>query len=595
MNDLPSRSDIDDKYKWHLNDIYSSDDLWEQDYKKAGELIKKAAAYQGKVTLNNLAQVLKTQDEAVMIIEKLYSYAHMAKDADNTAAKYQGLTDRAMSLLVQSSGLLAYLEPGILALPEDKLKEKVKQDKELKVYAHYIDNLIRQKQHILDENSERILAEAQDMASAPDDVYTMLTDADIRFPKIKDEEGNEIELSKGRYSRLISSTDRDVRKNAFEALHNTYGSYINTITATQRANVKADVFYKNQRKFTSCLQAALFDDNISTEVYDNLIDTVHAALPLMYRYADIKKRVLGLDEIHLYDMYVPMVPDYDKEFTYEQAKEMVLSGLAPMGDEYRGIVKQGFDSGWIDVYETRGKTSGGYSSSAYGVHPYVLLNFQGKLDDVFTLAHEMGHSVHTYYSEKNQPYVYKDYPIFLAEIASTCNEALLINYLLDKAQSKQERMYLLNHFMDQFKSTLYRQTMFAEFEKITHEMAESGRPVTSDALCSEYHKLNELYFGKDVVIDKEIDYEWARIPHFYSSFYVYKYATGFSAAIAISRMIVQEGSPAVERYTQFLKSGGSSYPMDILRKVGVDLTRPQPITEALDFFKDLLDEFEKLI
>ncbi len=595
MKGLPSRSEIDDKYKWRLQDIYPSDDLWEKDYKNAGQLIEKAAQYQGKVSLDNLAQVLGMWDEAVMLAEKLYSYAHMEKDADNTVPLYQGLTDRAMSLFIQASGQFAFIEPEILALPERELKEKLAQDAGLKVYTHYIEDLIRQKEHILDADRERMLAEAQDMASSPDDIYTMLTDADIRFPVIKDDKGDDVELSKGRYSRLMASSDREVRKNAFEAMHNTYGSFINTITAAQRANVKADIFNKNQRKFASSLQAALFGDNIGADVYDNLIDTVHRALPLMYRYVDIRKRVLGLDEIHLYDMYVPMVKEYDKEFTYEQAKDMVLSGLAPLGEEYLGIVKEGFDSGWIDVYETRGKTSGGYSSSAYGVHPYVLLNFQGKLDDVFTLAHEMGHSVHTYYSDKTQPFVYKEYPIFLAEIASTCNESLLINHLLDGAQSKQERMYLLNHFMDQFKGTLYRQTMFAEFEKMTHEMAESGRPITPDALCAEYHKLNELYFGKGVVIDKEIDYEWARIPHFYNSFYVYKYATGFSAAIAISEKILKQGRPAVEKYTEFLKSGGSGYPMDTLGKVGVDLARPQPIAEALDLFGRLLDEFEKLI
>lgn len=595
MHGLPSRNEIDKRYKWRLEDIYPSDGLWEEDYKKAGEMIKRVEEYRGRITISNLVQVLKARDEAIMLMEKLYSYAHMRKDEDNTNPLYQGLADRAVSLFVQASGLFAFIEPEILSLPEKELTEKLNKDAELKVYGHYIENLIRQKAHILDADRERMLAEVQDIASTPGDIYRMLTDADMRFPVVKDENGNEEELSKGRYARLIAAFDRDVRENAFKALHNTYGSFINTVTATTRANIKSDIFNKNQRKFSTSLEAALFDDNIGTDVYDNLIDTVHKALPLMHRYVGIRKAVLGLDEIHLYDMYVPMVKDYDKEFTYEEAKDLVYKGLAPLGEEYLSIVKEGFESGWIDVYETRGKTSGGYSSWAYGVHPYILLNFQGKLNDVFTLAHEMGHSVHTYYSDKAQPFVYKSYPIFLAEIASTCNEALLINYLLDGASSKEEKMYLLNHFMDQFKGTLYRQTMFAEFEKITHEMAESGRPITPDVLCGQYHRLNEEYFGPDAVIDKEIDYEWARIPHFYNSFYVYKYATGFSAAIAISEKILKEGRPAVERYTEFLKSGGSGYPLDILGNMGVDLARPEPISQALGLFGRLLDEFEKLV
>ncbi|MDI6600704.1 MAG: oligoendopeptidase F [Thermoanaerobacteraceae bacterium] len=595
MEKLPSREDIDARYKWRLEDIYADDRLWEEDYKKADELIGRAEGFKGKITTDNLLDALKARDEAFMLVERLYSYAHMRKDEDNTKAAYQGLTDRAMSLYAEASGRLSFIEPEILKLPEEELVNRINEDEDMRVYRHYIENLIRQKEHILDADKERMLAESQEVLSSPGDIYRMLTDADIRFPVIKDESGKDVELSKGRYSRMISSFDRDVRENAFKVFHNTYGSYINTITATTRANIKADIFNKNQRGFSSSLEAALFGDNIPVEVYDNLINSVHESLSLMHRYVLLRKKVLGLDEIHLYDMYVPMVREYDREFTYEEAKDMVFEGLGALGDKYLGIVKEGFESGWIDVYETRGKTSGGYSSWAYGVHPYILLNYQGKLNDVFTLAHEMGHSVHTYYSDKAQPFIYKSYPIFLAEIASTCNEALLINYLLDRASSKEERKYLLNHFMDQFKSTLYRQTMFAEFEKITHGMAEAGEAITPDVLCNVYHDLNSAYFGPNAVIDKEIDYEWARIPHFYNSFYVYKYATGFSAAIAISQMILKEGKPAVDRYIEFLKSGGSDYPMNILSRVGVDLTRPEPIREALNFFGRLLDEFEKLI
>ncbi|TZE81155.1 oligoendopeptidase F [Calorimonas adulescens] len=595
MKRLPSRDEIDGKYKWRLEDIYGNDALWEEDYGKAYSLIEKAESFRGGIDISNVPDVLKARDEAFMLVERLYSYARMRKDEDNTKAVYQGLADRAMSLYVEASGRLSFIEPEILKLPGDELLNRANEDAGMKVYRHYIENLVRQKDHILDAEKERILAEAQEALSSPGDIYRMLTDADLRFPVIKDENGEEVELSKGRYSKMISSFDRQVRENAFKALHTTYGSYINTIAASMRANIKADIFNKNQRRFNSSLEASLFQDNIPVRVYDDLIDTVNERLPLMYRYVSLRKRALGLNEIHLYDMYVPLVREYDREFTYEEARDIVLEGLRPLGDEYLDIVKEGFESGWIDVYETRGKTSGGYSSWAYGVHPYILLNYQGKLDDVFTLAHEMGHSVHTYYSDKAQPFIYKSYPIFLAEIASTCNEALLINHLLDKSGSKEEKMYLLNHFMDQYRSTLFRQTMFAEFEKITHGMAEAGEPLTPDTLCNVYHDLNAKYFGPDAVIDKEISYEWARIPHFYNSFYVYKYATGFSAAIALSQIILRDGKRAVDNYTEFLKSGGSDYPLNILKRTGVDLTVPEPIYDALDFFERLLDEFEKLI
>lgn len=390
----------------------------------------------------------------------------------------------------------------------------------------------------------------------------------------------------------MESENREVRKSAFEAFHNTYKGMINTLSATTAANVKTNIFVKNQRKFGSSLEASLFSDNVSTEVYDNLINTVHQRLDLMHRYVRLRKKALGLDEMHMYDLYVPLVKGYDKNIDYEEAKQMVIEGLAPMGDEYIGILKDGFNSSWIDVYENRGKTGGAYSWGTYGTHPYVLLNFQGKLNDVFTIAHEMGHAIHTHYSFKNQPYVYAQYTIFVAEVASTCNEAILINYLLEKARTKEEKMFLLNYFMEQFKGTVYRQTMFAEFEKIIHEKAEAGEPLNAEVLQEIYHKLNEMYFGPDIHIDPLIDYEWARIPHFYSSFYVYKYATGFSAAIAISKNILEKGMPAVDAYKEFLSSGSSDYSLELLKKVGVDLTNPKPIQEALDVFEKLLNEFD---
>jgi oligoendopeptidase F len=404
-----------------------------------------------------------------------------------------------------------------------------------------------------------------------------------------------VELTKGRYINFMESKNREVRKSAFEALYSIYKGLINTLAATTSANVKRDIFYKNQRKFNSSLEKSLFADNVPVKVYDNLIDTIHRRLDLMHRYIKIRKKALGLDELHMYDIYVPLVKDYDKKVSYEEAQTLVLEGLSPMGKEYVDILKQGFNSGWIDVYENRGKTGGAYSWGCYGTHPYVLLNFQGKLNDVFTIAHEMGHAIHTYYSFSHQPYVYAQYPIILAEVASTCNEAILINYLLERAKQKEEKMFLLNHFMEQFKGTVYRQVMFAEFEKMTHEMAESGEPLNAEVLNKVYHELNVKYYGRDIVVDEQIDYEWARIPHFYTSFYVYKYATGFSAAIAISEKILKEGSRAVERFKEFLSGGSSDYPLELLKKVGVDLTEPKPVMDALQVFEKLLDEYESLM
>jgi oligoendopeptidase F len=423
----------------------------------------------------------------------------------------------------------------------------------------------------------------------------MLNNADMRFPIIKDEEGKEVEVTHGNFVRFMQSKDRNVRKAAFNAMYDTYKKFINTFASTMAGNVKKDIFYVKTRKYNSSLEASLFEDNVSLEVYNNLIETVHSRLDVLHRYVRLKKKLLGLDELHMYDLYVPLIQEYDKKFTYEEAIELVLEGLKPLGDEYINLLKQGFNSRWVDVYENRGKTSGAYSWGTYGTHPYVLLNYQGKLNDVFTIAHEMGHSLHTYYSNATQPYVYAGYKIFVAEVASTCNEALLMDYLLKNSKDEKERLYLLNHFFEEFRGTVYRQVMFAEFEKLIHEMAERGEPLTAEVLNKKYYELNKLYYGDDIVVDEGISYEWARIPHFYRNFYVYKYATGFSAAIAISQMILNEGEKAVERYKEFLKSGSSDYPLNLLKKAGVDLTTPKPVNDALDVFEKLLDEFEKML
>ena len=498
-------------------------------------------------------------------------------------------------LSIEAMSATSFIAPEILSIDEHKLKAMIDEKEELKIYGQYLENLMRFKPHVLSPEEEKILAETEILGESISDIFSMLNDADLSFPVVKDEDGSEVELTHGNFISFMQSKDRSVRKAAFNGMYDTYKKYINTFASTMSGNVKKDIFYTNTRKFNSSLEASLFDDNVDVSVYNNLIDTIHKRLNVLHRYVGIKKRFLGLDAMHMYDLYVPLIQEYDKYFTYEEAVDLVLTGLNPLGDEYINLLKKGFSSRWIDVYENRGKTSGAYSWGAYGVHPYVLLNFQGRLNDVFTIAHEMGHSLHTYYSNEAQPYVYAGYKIILAEVASTCNEAVLMDYLLKNSTDRMEKLYLLNHFLEEFRTTVFRQVMFAEFEKITHEMAEKGEALTAEALSQKYYELNKLYYGDDMVVDEEISCEWARIPHFYRSFYVYKYATGFSAAIAISRMIMNEGKAAVDRYKKFLKSGSSDYPLNILKKAGVDLSVAKPIDDALDVFEKMLDEFEKAL
>ena len=595
MKVLRNRNEIDEKYKWRLEDIYENEEMWEEDFQKVKELLAEIAGFKGKInTAENLHSVLMLNDRIGMSLGKIFSYARMRRDENNTNARYQSLTDRAMMLSIEAMSATSFIAPEILSIDEHKLKAMIDEKEELKIYGQYLENLMRFKPHVLSPEEEKILAETEILGESISDIFSMLNDADLRFPVVKDEDGSEVELTHGNFISFMQSKDRSVRKAAFNGMYDTYKKYINTLP-TMSGNVKKDIFYTNTRKFNSSLEASLFDDNVDVSVYNNLIDTIHKRLNVLHRYVGIKKRFLGLDEMHMYDLYVPLIQEYDKYFTYEEAVDLVLTGLNPLGDEYINLLKKGFSSRWIDVYENRGKTSGAYSWGAYGVHPYVLLNFQGRLNDVFTIAHEMGHSLHTYYSNEAQPYVYAGYKIILAEVASTCNEAVLMDYLLKNSTDRMEKLYLLNHFLEEFRTTVFRQVMFAEFEKITHEMAEKGEALTAEALSQKYYELNKLYYGDDMVVDEEISCEWARIPHFYRSFYVYKYATGFSAAIAISRMIMNEGKAAVDRYKKFLKSGSSDYPLNILKKAGVDLSVAKPIDDALDVFEKMLDEFEKAL
>jgi len=594
---IKKREEIAPEFKWKLEDIYSEESAWEADFAKIKTLSAEVEKYQGKIgnSADEMLALFKLSEQLERLSETLYVYARMRRDENNANPRYQTMVDRIETLGVQISAATSFITPELTAIPEETVQEYLNSNAELKIYQHMFDELWRQKEHILSLEEERLLAMSADISHASGNIFTMLNNADIKFPVIKDEQGNDIEITKGRYGRLMESQDRQVRKAAFEGLYSSYGKLKNTLSATLASSVKKDVFYARARKYPSALAGSLDSDNITPEVYNNLIDTVHAKMDYMYRYMKLRKRMLGLDELHMYDIYVPLVKEYKSETPYEKACEMVISGLQPLGSQYQELLRKGMDAGWIDVYENEGKTSGAYSWGTYDTHPYVLLNYDNKMDDTFTLAHELGHSLHSYFSHKEQPHVYSQYPIILAEVASTVNESLLIDYLLQNPVSREEKLYLLNHYLEQFRATVYRQTMFAEFEKITHQTVEAGDALTPESLCQIYRELNALYYGPDVVLDPEIDMEWARIPHFYSAFYVYKYATGFSAATALKEQILKEGEPAVKRYMHFLGSGGSDYPLAILKNAGVDLSTTQPVTAALDYFGQLVEEMETLV
>lgn len=592
---LPKRSEIQPEFKWKLESIFPSDAAWEDEYKKVQELTAKIGEYEGRLSESPavLAECMKTYEKLGLAMERVYVYARMRRDEDNTNAVYQALTDRAGSLNIRVASALSYMVPEILAMPDEKLEHYIAAE-ELAPYRFYLNEIKRQKEHVLSAQEEQIIAQAGELAQAPQTIFGMLNNADMSFPSITDEQGEQVQLTHGRYLQLMESPDRRVRQEAFKAMYDTYGKQKNTIAATLNASVKKDVFYARIRKYPSALAAALDSDNIPTEVYTNLIQAVRDNLPAMHRYVSLRKKLLGVEELHMYDLYVPMVKEVKMEISYDRALELVQKGLAPLGEEYGAVLKESFTSNWIDVYENEGKTSGAYSWGAYGTHPFVLLNYQNNVNNLFTLAHEMGHALHSYYSDKNQPYLDAQYKIFVAEVASTLNESLLMDYMLKNTEDPRQKMYLLNHYLEQFRGTVYRQTMFAEFEKIIHEKVEAGEPLTPEMLCSLYYDLNVDYYGPDMVIDEDIKMEWGRIPHFYNEFYVYQYATGFSAATALSQQILTEGAPAVERYLTFLKSGGSDYPIELLRRAGVDMASPAPVVEALQVFARLLDELEEL-
>jgi oligoendopeptidase F len=594
---LPLRSEIPVEETWRLEDIFPTDEEWEKEFQEVKKMIPKLAEYQGRLgeSADTLYEALQYQDEVSMRLGKLYTYAHMRYDQDTTNAFYQGLNDRATSLYSEASSAMAFIVPEILAIDEAKLRSFLDEKQELKLYEHALDEINRQRPHVLSAEEEALLAQAAEVMQSSASTFSMLNNADLTFPTIIDENGEEVEVTHGRFIRFLESTDRRVRRDAFKAVYDTYEKYKNTFASTLAGTVKKDNFFARVRRYKSAREAALSSNNIPESVYDNLIETVHEHLPLLHRYVRLRKKVLGLDELHMYDLYTPLVQDVKMEVTYEEAKEYMLKALAPLGEEYLSIVKEGLENRWVDVRENKGKRSGAYSSGAYGTHPYILLNWQDNVNNLFTLVHEFGHSVHSYYTRKTQPYPYGDYSIFVAEVASTCNEALLNDYLLKTMDEEKKRLYLLNHYLEGFRGTVFRQTMFAEFEHMIHIKAQEGEALTADSLTSLYYELNKKYFGDDIVVDQEIGLEWARIPHFYYNYYVYQYATGFSAATALSKQILEEGEPAVKRYIEFLKAGSSDYPIEVLKKAGVDMTSEEPIRQACQVFAEKLEEMEKLL
>ncbi|MDF2610145.1 MAG: yjbG [Lachnospiraceae bacterium] len=592
------RSDIEAKYKWAIEDIFPDDSEWKIEYEKTKELIAEVNQYKSKLSesAEKLLEFYKLDDEISYHFERVYVYANQKYHEDTSVSTYQGLSDKASNLEVQLSSALSFVVPEILSIPEDTLKQFLASNKELQAYEFALSELMRRKPHTLSTELEELMAKTGEMVEAPGNIFTMFNNADIKFPEIEDENGEMVEITHGRYGLFLESSNRRVRKDAFTNIYATYKKFKNTLAATYSANVKQEAFFAKAKGYESTMAMKLFDSNVPLDVYTNLINAVHENLHLLHRYVSLRKKLLAVDELHMYDLYTPIISNLDLKINFDEAKEMVYKGLKPLGENYLTILKEGFENRWIDVYENEGKRSGAYSWGAYGTHPYVLLNYQNNLKNVFTLAHEMGHAIHSYHSDEKQPIRYAGYKIFVAEVASTCNEALLMEYLLDNTKDKKERAYLINYFLEQFRTTLYRQTMFAEFEMITHQKSLEGESLTAELLCEIYHDLNAKYFGDNITIDSEIDMEWARIPHFYTAFYVYQYATGYSAAIALSRKILEEGQPAVDDYiSKFLSGGSSDYPIELLKKAGVDMSKKEPVNQALALFASLLDEMEELL
>lgn len=595
--EVKDRKDIDVKDTWNLESIYANNELWEEDYaaleKDAAEFAKLKGAIEADVS--KIPAVLDAYYGLHRRLSKLSVYARMRFDQDTTDSTYQTMSAKIGSLGVNIGAASAFVEPEILSYSKEQLEAAEKENERTAYYGRKIEEMLRGQEHTLDAEKEELLAAAGDMAEAPDDIFSVLMNADMKYPDIVLEDGTHLPLTNSTYISYMESPDRAVRDGAFKTLYGQIASLKNTFAAIYRGNLKQAKFYAQSRKYSSARAMYLADSNVPESVYDNLLSAVHEALPMMYRYVAVRKKVLGVDKLHMYDVYTPIVAAQNQTYEFEQAKQMVLEALKPMGEDYLSHAREGLENRWIDIYPNKGKKGGAYSWGCYDSQPFILLNYTKNLDSVFTLIHEMGHSIHSYYSRTAQDYAYSDYKIFVAEVASTCNECLLMHDLLEKTTDKEQRKYLLNHYLDSFKGTLFRQTMFAEFEKNAHEYCAQGKPLTAEALSQMYLELNQKYFGPDMEKDEEIAYEWMRIPHFYTPFYVYQYATGYSAAVALSAKILKEGKPAVDAYMSFLKGGESKDPIDLLKMAGVDMTTEKPVADALALFGELVTELETLV
>ena len=595
--ELLTRDQVNVEDTWNLKDMYSSDSDWEEDIKvilgKTEELVK----FEGRVceSADTLLQVLELSAFISEKLEFAYNYAARLFDEDQGNTLHQSMNQKIFSIMAKISSDVSFIDPEILACDESKLEEFYNKEPKLDLYKKQIKEVQRLKAHTLSAEMEKVVAMTAEMSNTASEVYEAFTNVDMKFPTIKDEDGEEVELTHGRFVPFLMSANRRVREDAFKAYYDTMKDYINTLASSYSGEVKQRVFHSRVRGYSSNLEAAVDANNVSPEVYENLVKTVNANLDKLHAYVSLRKKCLGVDELHMYDIYTPMISDVAKKVTYKEAQETICKALAVLGDDYVELLKEGFANRWIDVYENKGKQGGAYSATAYGCHPYMLLNYNDTFDDMFTTAHEMGHSMHSHYSNSAQPYIYSNYKIFVAEVASTCNEILLLEYLLKNCTDKKERAYLLNHYLDSFKGTVYRQTQFAEFEKITNEMVENGDSLNAENLSTIYKDINERYYGPDMISDPEIAYEWARIPHFYYNFYVYQYATSFCAAVAIAEMILTEGEPAVARYKKFLSSGCTDAPVELLKIAGVDLTTPAPIEAALAKMGEIVKELEELV
>ncbi len=597
MSDIKQRKDIADKFKWNIEDMFHDNSLWEKDLTASIELSEKFTDFSGKLLTSSqtLLDALTAKDKIWQLLEKVFVYARMRKDEDNTDETYQAMCDKANVAISTVSTNTSFFVPELLEGDIDTIKNFLSINEDLKLYQFYLLDMFREKDHVLSKNEEALLANLSQLFPATNDIFTMLNNGDMEFGTVKDEEGNNVTLTHGNYIKFMESKDRSVREGAYKAMYTSYKALINTIATMYNYNSKTDVVTASIRKYPSSLEASLSSDNIKKEVYTNLIEQVNEYLPSLHRYMEIRKKLLGVDELKMHDVYVPLINLPESKISFEEGLQTMLESVKPLGYEYVSNVEKGINAGWIDIYENKGKTSGAYSFGSYDSMPYILLNYTDTLKDVFTLVHEMGHSMHSFYTRKTQPFIYGGHSIFTAEVASTVNEKLLLAHLTNNNSDLEVKKYLINFHIEEFRTTLFRQTMFAEFEMNTHELLEKGEVLTAEGMCQMYYNLNKKYFGPALGEDDFIKYEWARIPHFYRAFYVYKYATGFSAATAISHKILTEGDSARDNYIEFLKSGESNHPIELLKIAGVDMGSPYPVAEAMKVFKSLVDQFEEIV